>query len=79
MHENHNLETNQVEQPSVLASFGHWYRQRPLLFAEALRLAELQASRLLELTDIRCGPVPSEVVTELPRIRWPTPICRPRA
>lgn len=38
-------------------------------FAEALRVAELHANRLLELHDIRSGPTPSEVVTELPKLR----------
>jgi Zn-dependent peptidase ImmA (M78 family) len=42
---------------------------RPLRFAEALRIAELQATRLLALTGVETMPVPSEVVSELPRVR----------
>lgn len=69
MPKTYNLETSQAERPSVLASLRALVPARPMLFAEALRLAELQASRLLELTDVSCWPVPSEVVSELPRIR----------
>ena len=69
MPKTYNLETSQPERQSVLASLRAVVPERPLLFSEALRLAELQASRLLELTDVSCWPVPSEVVSELPRIR----------
>jgi hypothetical protein len=41
---------------------------RPLSFAEACRIAELQASRLLTFTGITDGPVPDSVVTDLPHI-----------
>ena len=69
MPKTYNLETDPGEQPSVLASLRALLPTRTMLFSEALRLAELQASRLLELTDVSCWPVPSEVVSELPRIR----------
>src|SRR2546423_13801623 len=36
---------------------------------EALRIAELQANRLLEHFQIPSGAVPSEIVSQLPRIR----------
>lgn len=41
---------------------------RPLSREEALRIAELQATRLLELSGITSGPVPERIITELPRI-----------
>jgi Zn-dependent peptidase ImmA (M78 family) len=45
------------------------FPERSLRFSEALRVAELQAGRLLDLTGIEQAPVPNEVVSELPRIR----------
>ena len=42
---------------------------RPLTIVEALRIAELQAIRLLELTGISGPPVPEGVISELPRIQ----------
>jgi Zn-dependent peptidase ImmA (M78 family) len=54
---------------SVLASLRALTPPRQLTFHEAVRLAELQASRLLELTDVAEAPVPDEVVSELPRIQ----------
>lgn len=53
----------------MLASLRGLVPARRVLFSEALHLAELQAHRLLELTDVSDGPVPSEIVSELPRIR----------
>jgi Zn-dependent peptidase ImmA (M78 family) len=41
---------------------------RSLSQSEALRLAELQATRLLVLTDTTAGPVPEGVITELPGV-----------
>lgn len=43
--------------------------RRPLTYAEALLVAEHQASRLLEWWDQTEAPVPDEVVTELPRLK----------
>jgi Zn-dependent peptidase ImmA (M78 family) len=41
---------------------------RRLSYRESLQIAELQASRLLELFDVRGPLVPDELITELPRI-----------
>jgi Zn-dependent peptidase ImmA (M78 family) len=54
--------------PSPVAILRSMMPNRPLRFAEACRLAELQASRLLALAGITDGPVPDSVITELPRI-----------
>ena len=54
---------------SVLKSLRTLMPRRVLTYAEALSRAELQASRLLALHEVRVAPVPIEVVTELPRIR----------
>jgi len=54
---------------SVLASLRAMVPNRPLRFSEALRVAEWQATRLLELFRIEDGPVPAECISELPRIR----------
>ena len=43
--------------------------QRPLTPSESLRVAELQANRLLEYFEIQTNAVPDEIVSELPRIR----------
>ena len=64
---NHKFENN--EQHSVLASLRALLPTRPLHLFEAMRIAELQANRLLELSDVRDIPVPIEVVADLPRIR----------
>ncbi len=42
---------------------------RPLSVAEAIRTADLQATRLLALVGIEEGPVPESAITTLPRIR----------
>ena len=60
---------DEIEQrPSVLASLRTLLPARALTLYEALRLAELQANRLLELQGIHEAPVPSEIVSGLPRI-----------
>lgn len=41
---------------------------RPLSREEALRIAELQATRLLEISGITSGPVPERIISDLPRI-----------
>jgi Zn-dependent peptidase ImmA (M78 family) len=64
----HNTTNTSTDQRSVLALLRSVIPSRPLRFSEALRLAELQANRLLELTQIHEAPVPSEIVSELPRI-----------
>lgn len=60
---------NMDERRSVLASLRGAIPARTLRFAESLRIAELQANRLLTLTAVNTGPVPNEIITELPRIR----------
>ncbi len=54
---------------SVLALLRGLVPQRQLTFNEALRIAELQANRLLEHFSIDTAAVPDEIVSELPRIR----------
>jgi Zn-dependent peptidase ImmA (M78 family) len=66
MHQTHD---NPNEHLSVLATLRRLTPARRVGFADALQIAELQASRLLELLAIEDGPVPSEVITELPNIR----------
>lgn len=63
----HNNTTN--EGRSVLASLRALIPRRPVSFNEALQIAELQANRLLSLTGVSDGPLPSETISELPRIR----------
>lgn len=53
---------------SVLAELRSLIPNRPLDFAETLILAERQAARLLHLQGVTTTPVPSEIVTDLPRI-----------
>jgi len=65
MHNNTIINTNR----SVLALLRGLVPKRPLTADEALRIAELQANRLLEHFQIPSGPVPSEIVSQLPRIR----------
>jgi Zn-dependent peptidase ImmA (M78 family) len=59
---------SETEQPSVLASLRSLFPERRLQFFEALRITELQANRHLELSGVHSAPVPSEIVTDLPRI-----------
>src|SRR5712691_6267477 len=54
---------------SVLAMLRALVPQRPLSPSETLRIAELQANRLLEHFQIGTAAVPEEVISELPRIR----------
>jgi Zn-dependent peptidase ImmA (M78 family) len=54
---------------SVLAMLRTLVPRRPLTPSETLRIAELQANRLLEHFDIRTPAVPDEIVSELPRLR----------
>src|SRR5207249_1746469 len=42
---------------------------RPLLRAEALRIAELQAQKFLALMAIAEPPVPKSIIAELPRVQ----------
>jgi Zn-dependent peptidase ImmA (M78 family) len=54
---------------STLALLRGLVPQRELNFNETLRIAELQANRLLEHFAIRTDAVPDEIITDLPRIR----------
>ena len=60
--------TTRKHPPSVVAHLRALTPHRPLTFADGLRIAELQATRLLDLTRCTEGPVPESVVSELPRI-----------
>lgn len=42
---------------------------RPLTFAEALRTAELQATKLLQLSSLSAPPFPDAIISELPRVQ----------
>lgn len=53
---------------SVLTTLRSLLPPRRLYLSEAMRIAELQAHRLLELRDVTDVPVPVEIVTELPRV-----------
>jgi predicted transcriptional regulator len=53
---------------SVLRTLRDLVPERRLSYSESLRIAELQANRLLELFDIRGPRVPSELVASLPRL-----------
>lgn len=65
MHEhNTNLRTR-----GVLATLRAVVPLRELTFSEALRIAELQANRLLEIWQVDDFPVPREVVSEVPRLQ----------
>ncbi len=60
---------NTNEGISVLKSLRSLMPARALSYPEALQRAEAQAHRLLTLHGITQGPVPIEIVTELPRLR----------
>jgi hypothetical protein len=53
---------------SVLAQLRTFSPRRPIRYAEALRIAEHQAYWLLHLADAKEPPVPSDLITALPRI-----------
>ena len=42
---------------------------RPLTLTEAFRIAELQATKLLELSGVAEPPVPETIITSLPRVQ----------
>lgn len=54
--------------PGVVASLRALMPNRQLTFAEACRMAELQANTLLKLTGSASAPVAEAVITELPRL-----------
>ena len=59
---------NQNETQGVLASLRRLFPERSLRFSEALRIAEIQAARLIQLTGIEAAPVPTDVVIALPHM-----------
>lgn len=67
-----------TEQP-ILQDLRRLAPNRPLAFGEAYQIAELQATTLLHLLDIRQAPADAGRLTELPRIevqvepRWRMP------
>jgi hypothetical protein len=65
------------QERSVLAILRALMPRRTLRFVEAERIAELQANRFLGLAGVTDPPVPSELITELPRIRVVTRIGLP--
>lgn len=68
---------NRSTEQSVLALLRSLVPQRPLNHHESLRIAELQANRLLEHFQIRTTAVPSELIADLPRIRVAFELLRP--
>ena len=55
--------------PGVITILRDLVPLRPLRFSEALRIADLQAERLLRLTGVTEPAVPERIITELPRMR----------
>jgi Zn-dependent peptidase ImmA (M78 family) len=70
--------TISTEYQSIIKELRLLMPQRSLSYADALQRAEAQANRLLSLHGITRGPVPNEIVTELPRVRvehdWDMPV-----
>jgi len=64
-----NVNETALDGVRVLKSLRSLMPHRVLSYAEALQRAELQANRLLSLHGVTRGPVPMEIVTELPRLR----------
>jgi len=54
--------------PSLVAQLRGLMPPRPLTQPEALHIAELQATRLLALSEVDEPPVPDGLITELPRV-----------
>lgn len=64
-----NHTTYQSTNLSVLSSLRAVIPERAsITFAEALRIAELQANKLLERHHVTSYPVPRELITELPKL-----------
>jgi hypothetical protein len=55
--------------PSVIADLRRLTPHRPLTVVEGLRIAELQAHRLLSAQGIAEPPVPESVIASLPRVQ----------
>jgi Zn-dependent peptidase ImmA (M78 family) len=54
---------------SILAALRSVIPDREVSFAQAKKVAEIQANRFLALSDVEFGPVPGKIVSNLPRIR----------
>jgi Zn-dependent peptidase ImmA (M78 family) len=65
----HHIINDTTQRHGTLASLRGLTPNRRLSYAEALRIAELQANRLLELSGSPDQPAGAEFVSELPRIR----------
>ena len=63
-----NNSSNDVMQDNILATLRELVPKRRLTYSESLRIAELQANRLLEVLNVLGPLVPNEIVTELPRV-----------
>jgi len=61
---------NNITQPGagVLTSLRALHPRRSLTLPEALHVAELQAERLRDLQGAHAVPIPTSIVTQLPRI-----------
>ena len=57
-----------TNESSALSELRALVPRRPLRYTEALRIAELQAQRLLTLAGIADAPVPTDLFSRLPRI-----------
>jgi Zn-dependent peptidase ImmA (M78 family) len=55
--------------PGVVTSLRDIVPLRPLTYGEAMRIAELQATRFLKLMDVKHPPVSERLVSELPRVQ----------
>jgi hypothetical protein len=65
-----NTMTNTATEPHVLQSLRSLIPERVVTFTEALRIAEIQADRLLQLMDATAAsaPTPNQDIAELPHI-----------
>lgn len=54
--------------PTLLAALRQLVPERPLRFAEALRIVELQANRLRQLLDVSSDELPDDTIDDIPRI-----------
>lgn len=61
-------QTQEQTTTSVLSALRAIIPSRDVTYAEALRVAELQANKLLNLSRLTEPPVPSEVITTLPKV-----------
>lgn len=64
----HHVNKKQQKDMGVLALLRSVVPERPLTPSETIRIAELQANRLLEHFQIESDAVPEQIVTELPRM-----------